>query len=67
MLDLFSALLGMSMIGDAFDDDASRKNALRDDDPYHARDFSNEYDFFDEHMDDFDSFEDAQDYFDEHR
>jgi len=67
MLDLFSALFGMSMIGDAFDDDASRSNGLRDDDPYHARDFSNEYDFFDEHMDDFDSFEDAQDYFDEHR
>jgi len=52
MLDLFSALFGMSMIGDAFDDDASRSNGLRDDDPYHARDFSNEYDFFDEHMDD---------------
>ena len=67
MLGLFSALVGLSLVSDALNEDSSRRDALGDDDPYHARDFSDEYDFFDAHMDDFgDDFEEAADYYYDH-
>ncbi len=36
-------------------------------DPFHAMDCGDEVEFYEEHMDDFDSFEDAEEYFNEHQ
>lgn len=37
-----------------------------DDDPYNARDCGDEVEFYEEHMDDFSDFEEAEDYYYDH-
>lgn len=38
----------------------------RDNDPYHAKDYDNADDFYDDYYGDFEDFEDAEDYYDSH-
>ena len=45
---------------------SSSAHSSRDSDPYHAADYSDEEDFYEDHWDDFFDFEDAEDYWREH-
>ena len=44
----------------------TKKQTTPANDPYHAKDYSNEEDFYDDNYDDFFDFEDAEDYYNEH-